>query len=77
MLKINRQYFFGQWLMWKTEENCANPNFNAKSKPIPNRNLGEGASWTFSTLWKLNKKVNKKLKRSSFFYLFFFPFNLI
>ena len=42
MLKINRQYFFGQWLMWKTEENCANPNFNAKSKPIPNRNLGEG-----------------------------------
>ena len=28
--------------MWKTEENCANPNFNAKSKPIPNRNLGEG-----------------------------------
>ena len=66
--------------MWKTEENCANPNFNAKSKPIPNRNLGEGggggggagASWTFSTLWKLNKKVNKKLKRSSFFIFSFF-----
>ena len=39
MLKINRQYFFGQWLLWKTEENCPKPNFNAKSKPIPNRNL--------------------------------------
>ena len=26
-------------------------------------------SCTFSTLWKLNRKMNKKLKRSSFIYL--------
>ena len=44
---------------------------------IPNNILGGGGdvhftSWTFSTSWKLNRKMNEKLKRSSFIYLFFY-----
>ena len=29
-------------------------------------------SWIFTTSWKLNKKMNEKLQRSSFIYLSFF-----
>ena len=29
-------------------------------------------SWTFSASWKLNRKMNDKLQRSSFIYLSFF-----
>ena len=29
-------------------------------------------SWKFSALWKLNTKMNEKLQRSIFIYLFFF-----
>ena len=34
--------------------------------------LAHSTSWIFSASWKLNRKMNEKLRRSSFVYLFFF-----
>ena len=31
-------------------------------------------SWTFPAEWKLNRKMNEKLKRSNFIYIFLFLF---
>ena len=39
--------------------------------------LVHSTSWTFSASWKLNKKMNEKLQRSSFFtFSFSFRFDL-
>ena len=34
--------------------------------------LAHSTSWIFSASWKLNRKMNEKLQRSSFIYLFLF-----
>ena len=57
----------------------------ASSTTVSSRSTGAGSdgnapvhstSWTFSASWKLNKKMNEKLQRSSFL-PFFLPFDLI